>query len=54
MWDFLLDGLVMVVGGLAACFGTVVGLGVCDFFLSSSALWCCGGCDGLVMGLCSE
>ena len=47
------NGLGMAVVGLAACFGTMDGLGMCDFFLEGSTLECCGGsCDHLVIGVC--
>ena len=51
------NGLGMAVSGLAAHFlwvQTVDGLGMCDIFLAGSVLGCCGGCDGLVMGLCLD
>ena len=51
------DGLELPVLGQTVCFLWVVmvdSLGMCDSFLSGSALQFCGRVDGLEMGQCSE
>ena len=51
------DSLGMAVFEIAACFlwaGMSDGLGICDCFLTGSALEFCGGHGGLEMGLCLE